>query len=178
MEINFVGKRFLSSSATYFTIISKEKDKRNKTVYIIQFDDSGFVKTAYMHNISKGKVKDPYAKILCNVGCIGDTDYKNNEKEYHLWRGIIRRCYDPRRKDFYRYGGKGITVSERWHCFENFIKDLKSVEGYDEILFRQGALQLDKDIKGSKIYSLENCKFVTPKENMQAKNYLRAKGDE
>jgi len=35
-----------------------------------------------------------------------------------------QRCQNPRVKDFKNYGGRGITVCERWHSFENFLADI------------------------------------------------------
>jgi hypothetical protein len=33
---------------------------------------------------------------------------------YGTYRNMVARCYDPRRKDFARYGGRGIGVHEEW----------------------------------------------------------------
>ena len=35
-----------------------------------------------------------------------------------------QRCSQPTRADWPRYGGRGITVDERWHRFENFLADM------------------------------------------------------
>lgn len=34
------------------------------------------------------------------------------------------RCYQPGCNDYWRYGGSGIRVCERWHTFENFLLDM------------------------------------------------------
>lgn len=34
--------------------------------------------------------------------------------EFKVWRGMKKRCYDPTDKFFHRYGGRGITICERW----------------------------------------------------------------
>lgn len=45
--------------------------------------------------------------------------------EYQAWQDMKRRCYDSKRKSFNRYGGRGITVCDRWRSsFEAFIKDM------------------------------------------------------
>lgn len=43
---------------------------------------------------------------------------------YRSWRAMLRRCRDSSRWSFPRYGGRGITVCERWQTFEHFLADL------------------------------------------------------
>jgi hypothetical protein len=35
-----------------------------------------------------------------------------------------RRCLDKNNKAYGNYGGRGITICERWKNFENFISDM------------------------------------------------------
>lgn len=34
------------------------------------------------------------------------------------------RCYSPKHPKYPAYGGRGITICERWASFENFLKDM------------------------------------------------------
>lgn len=44
---------------------------------------------------------------------------------YNTWVDMRRRCSNPKRKDYYRYGGRGITVCEEWNAsFEAFLRDM------------------------------------------------------
>jgi hypothetical protein len=44
-------------------------------------------------------------------------------KEYRTWGGMKTRCYNKRSKDYYRYGGKGISIYQPWRdSFEEFYK--------------------------------------------------------
>jgi hypothetical protein len=46
-------------------------------------------------------------------------------KTYATWLGMKRRCFDPKRKDYKYYGGRGITVCDRWRkSFINFFEDM------------------------------------------------------
>lgn len=92
-----------------------------------------------------------------------------NKKEYFLWQNMLRRCYDPKHVRYKNYGGNGVFVCNRWHCFDYFIEDLPKIKGWDEQLFKNGKLQLDKDYlqkhKKIKSYSLKGCIWLSQKEN-------------
>jgi hypothetical protein len=41
------------------------------------------------------------------------------------WVEMRRRCYSKHRKEYPNYGGRGITVCERWlNSFDNFLSDM------------------------------------------------------
>lgn len=42
----------------------------------------------------------------------------------NIWRNIISRCLISTSKNYHNYGGRGITICERWMQFENFIIDV------------------------------------------------------
>lgn len=44
--------------------------------------------------------------------------------EYNSWVSMNDRCNNPNNKRFYDYGGKGISICERWKLFENFLADM------------------------------------------------------
>lgn len=43
---------------------------------------------------------------------------------YRTWAGMLGRCTNPNYDQFYLYGGRGITVCERWFHFKNFAEDM------------------------------------------------------
>jgi hypothetical protein len=77
---------------------------------------------------------------------------------YISWLSMQRRCNYPGDAYYGDYGGRGISVCERWGNFESFLKDMGE---------RPAGHTLDR-IDVDKAYSPENCRWATPKD--QARN--------
>lgn len=170
-----IGKIFKNNIGLEFKIISKDCNKSNSKhiYYNIEFIKSGYKDSIRSDSIKKGLVKDKLNKTLYSVGIIGYANTKENYHEYKIWSNMISRCYNIKDKCYKWYGEKGITVSERWHRFDYFLNDIPLIQGYDEELFKNKELKLDKDIlfensdNKNKIYSLETCMWITDKENQR-----------
>jgi len=79
---------------------------------------------------------------------------------YHVWWNMIQRCENKKAISYPNYGGRGISVCEEWHDFENFYKDMGK---------RPKGKQLDR-IDNDGNYCKENCRWVSSKENMRNRN--------
>jgi hypothetical protein len=91
---------------------------------------------------------------------------KTSHPDYDVWVGILRRCYNPKFKYYYLYGGRGISVCDRWRkSFWNFIEDVgsrpepRSYYSIERI-----------DTNGN--YEPSNCKWETA--DIQAQNTRRS----
>jgi len=44
---------------------------------------------------------------------------------YNAWAGIVQRCTNPESGSYHNYGGRGISVCDRWvDSFDNFFSDV------------------------------------------------------
>lgn len=50
-------------------------------------------------------------------------------REYRIWSEMVRRCHNPSAAKYSYYGGRGVTVCDRWrYSFENFLSDMGQCE--------------------------------------------------
>jgi len=77
--------------------------------------------------------------------------------EYTTWARMKDRCFNKNSKDYPDYGGRGITVCERWvNSFQNFFDDMGTKPSPKHSLDRF------PDVNGN--YELYNCRWATQKE--------------
>ena len=88
------------------------------------------------------------------------THRMTGTKEHRAWCSMRSRCYSELDKDFFRYGGRGIKVCDKWiNSFETFFLDMGFAPTKHHSLDRI-------DVNGN--YDPTNCRWATYKE--QASN--------
>lgn len=74
------------------------------------------------------------------------------------YRRMLERCFNPSHISYKRYGGRGITVCDKWrgdNGFINFLEDMGERPGKEYSIDR---------INNDGNYEASNCRWATPRE--------------
>lgn len=118
---------------------------------------SGNTKSCGCYRVEEGIKKGKATKK--HGGYVGNYP----SPEWYTWSSMKSRCTNPKNPGYKHYGGRGITICERWASFENFLADMGKRPS-DE-------LSLDRiDVNGP--YAPDNCRWATVKQ--QTRNTRRS----
>ena len=158
-KIELVGKRF----GKLVVVSQVGLDKWGQYLWDCKCDCGNDVK------VTGGNLRNRKEKNSC--GCVktqrlkdtftkhGHTVNKAPTREYRSWQGMKKRCLDSTHVYYHHYGGRGITICDRWlNSFENFLSDMGP---------RPPKTTLDRiDVNWD--YLPDNCRWATWQE--QARN--------
>jgi hypothetical protein len=85
--------------------------------------------------------------------------------EYAAWKNMKTRCYNENHNEYHRYGGRGITVCDRWrNSFEAFYADMGSRPSSFHSIDR-------RNNDGN--YEPDNCRWATKSEQRLNSSRIR-----
>jgi hypothetical protein len=82
------------------------------------------------------------------------------------------RCLNPNNDNYHRYGGRGVTICDRWADFANFLADM------GERPSAKYSIDRYPDKNGN--YEPNNCRWATQRQQMANVSYnvmITAKGE-
>ncbi len=150
-KVDLTGKRI----GRWTVIKISQKGTRTLPLKWLCICDCGNLKEVSSRSLLSGRSNSCGCLSKDITSRIHKTHGLTGTKTYQVWSRMIRRCTDPKSKDYKYYGARGITVCDRWLKFENFFSDMGEAPK---------GMEMDR-INNDLGYSKENCRYITHQEN-------------
>ncbi len=152
---DLIAKKLIGKKFNRLTIL-EIRSRKNNTKIAICLCECGKETTTELSLVKGGHTK--------SCGCLqAETKLRHGfcgHRVYSIYKGMIRRCYSPNSSYYQIYGGRGITVCNRWRKgFKFFLEDMGLPPSTKHSIDR---------INNDGNYNKENCRWATIKE--QARN--------
>jgi len=166
--INLTGDRF-----GRLTVRHRDNSGRKDAKWVCECD-CGKLKSAMAYNLKSGAtlscgcLRKEATSARCKTHGQSPATGKSASPEWNSWNSMKQRCSNPKRKSYSDYGGRGITVCQRWASFENFLADMGT---------RPDGYTLDR-IDNEKGYEPGNCRWASRRDQRLNQRPRRKKRDD
>lgn len=118
--------------------------------------ECGIVFESQISKVKCGHTKSCGCLVIKKITDFNRTHDKSKTPEFNTWVGIKQRCYNRNNPRYGIWGGRGITVCQRWlESFDNFLDDMGERPTPYHTLDR---------VENDKGYYKQNCRWATPKQ--------------
>ena len=166
-KIEEYSKGVIGNKYNRLKVIEIEKNKRG-IIWKCECE-CGNIYSNYGKYIKYGSIK--------SCGCISREIIENsisNKRIYKVWSSMIERCYNPNKKNYKNYGGRGIKVCDEWKNSSRAFIEWAYNNGYDENA-KYGDCTIDRiDVNGN--YEPNNCRWVDMKTQANNKRPYKREG--
>lgn len=149
-----LGERF---SSLIILAEAPRKGCLHRRVYV--HCDCGNFASIVFQNIKNGRARS----CGCGRAPHGHSTGGKASRTYSTWRSMKMRCLNPNHPGFPQYGGRGITICERWvESFQSFLEDMGE---------RPAGMTLDRypDVNGN--YEPGNVRWATARDQQNNRRY-------
>jgi hypothetical protein len=163
--IDFTGRRFSR------LLVDGGPTMIKRRTYWMCVCDCGNRKSVEAHNLKMGRIRSCGCFLRQRAAQTKRTHGMTRTAEWRTWAKMKERCLVSSAVGFKHYGGRGITICERWLKFENFFLDLGEKPSPSHSLGR---------IDNNGNYEPLNCRWETwaQQQNNRRNNLLLTKGGE
>jgi len=156
---NLAGRRF----GRLIAIALADRRRRGGVAWKCRCDCGAIIRVTSCDLVSDG-TRSCGCLARENKSLIGKANSKHGHArrgnactpEYRSWHAAKNRCFNPKTLGYHNYGGRGITMCDRWRdSFEAFLADMGE---------RPPGTSLDRFPNNDGNYEPGNCRWATPKE--------------